>query len=122
MTNRKVLKNDIVLVDMGIDVKGYKSDLTRMFFLGKIPPLVSQTNEFVKTAQLKAIAKIRPHERAAKLTQKHVTISKKKVRNILAILWARCWPRNPQPQDIPDQYGGYSRRYDIHRGAGCLYP
>ena len=67
VTNRKVLKNDIVLVDMGIDVKGYKSDLTRMFFLGKIPPLVSQTNEFVKTAQLKAIAKIRPHERAREI-------------------------------------------------------
>ena len=69
VTDRKILKNDIVLVDMGIDVNGYKSDLTRMFFLGKIPPLITRANDSVKTAQLKAIAKIQPKARACKIDE-----------------------------------------------------
>ncbi|GAB1402727.1 Xaa-Pro peptidase family protein [Elusimicrobiota bacterium] len=34
--NRKFLKNDIILIDMGCIYKGYCSDLTRVVFLGKI--------------------------------------------------------------------------------------
>ena len=49
VTRRKLGKNDIVLVDIGIEVKGYKSDLTRMFFLGRIPPFVQRVNDAVGT-------------------------------------------------------------------------
>jgi len=59
VTDRKIRKNELVLIDMGIDLGGYKSDLTRMFFLGKIPKLVGQVNELVRVAQKKAIEKIK---------------------------------------------------------------
>jgi len=60
VTRRKIAKNGPVLIDFGIDFKGYKSDLTRMFFLGKIPRIVKQVNDFVKESQLKAIKIIKP--------------------------------------------------------------
>src|SRR3989338_6645324 len=60
VTKRIIGHNELVLVDMGIDVGGYKSDLTRMFFLGKIPKLIWQVNEIVRDAQHRAIEKIQP--------------------------------------------------------------
>lgn len=60
VTRRKIRQNEPVLLDMGIDVSGYKSDLTRMFFLGKISTLVKDINAHVKEAQLRAIAAIKP--------------------------------------------------------------
>ena len=60
ITDRKIRSDDLVLLDMGIDVQGYKSDLTRIFFLGKIPQLVREVYGIVQTAQRKAIGKIRP--------------------------------------------------------------
>lgn len=59
VTGRKLCSSDVVLVDIGMEVKGYKSDLTRMFFLGRIPPIVQRVNEAVATAQRMAIAKVR---------------------------------------------------------------
>ncbi len=59
VTRRRLGENDIVLVDIGIEVKGYKSDLTRMFFLGRIPPFVQRVNDAVATAQRKTIEKVR---------------------------------------------------------------
>lgn len=59
VTKRKIRSNEPVLIDMGIDVEGYKSDLTRMFFLGKIPPLVKEVNDQVYCAQRKAIKHIK---------------------------------------------------------------
>ncbi len=67
VTGRKLKKSDIVLVDIGIEVKGYKSDLTRMFFLGRIPPLVQKVNDAVAVAQRKSIEKIRPGVPVAEL-------------------------------------------------------
>jgi len=60
VTERKIKYNDVVLIDMGIDFRGYKSDLTRMFFLGKIPNLVHQVNECVEQSQREAISHIKP--------------------------------------------------------------
>ena len=60
VTRRKLRKNDVLLVDIGIDVNGYKSDLTRMFFLGRIPPFLRQAHECVAVAQRRAIEKVRP--------------------------------------------------------------
>lgn len=60
VTDRKIKNNEPVLLDMGIDVKGYKSDLTRMFFLGRIAPLVARVNDCVYQAQQKAINLIKP--------------------------------------------------------------
>ena len=58
-TSRRIRNNESVLVDIGIEVNGYKSDLTRIFFLGRIPPLVKKVSDCVKQAQQKAIAKIK---------------------------------------------------------------
>ncbi|MFA6378548.1 MAG: M24 family metallopeptidase, partial [Candidatus Omnitrophota bacterium] len=60
ITQRKLRRGEPVLVDMGIDVEGYKSDLTRMFFLGKIPHRVREVYDAVAQAQRFAIEKIKP--------------------------------------------------------------
>jgi len=60
VTRRKIRNNEPVLVDMGIEFKGYKSDLTRMFLLGKIPKLVQHVMDCVLKAQERAICKIKP--------------------------------------------------------------
>jgi len=60
ITDRKIRREDLVLVDMGIDVEGYKSDLTRMFFLGKIPHRMREVYDAVAHAKSLAIKKIKP--------------------------------------------------------------
>jgi len=60
ITDRRMRSAESVLVDMGIDVEGYKSDLTRMFFLGKIPALIREMTEIVRDSKNRAIEKIRP--------------------------------------------------------------
>lgn len=59
-SQRKVRKGELVLVDMGVDYFGYKSDLTRVFFLGKINVLTQRVYDIVREAQNLAILKIKP--------------------------------------------------------------
>jgi len=58
VTTRKIRNNEPVLVDMGVDLNGYKTDLTRMFFLGKISNLIKEITAHVYEAQQRAIATI----------------------------------------------------------------
>ncbi|MBN1869896.1 MAG: aminopeptidase P family protein [Candidatus Omnitrophica bacterium] len=67
VTERRIRNNEPLLIDMGIDVEGYKSDLTRMFFLGKIPALVRQVFDAVNEARRCAIAEIRAGVAAAEI-------------------------------------------------------
>ncbi len=61
LTSREKIKaNQPLLIDMGVDFKGYKSDLTRVFFLGKITPVFKRTYEIILRAQEKAIRHIKP--------------------------------------------------------------
>ncbi|MBI4309069.1 MAG: aminopeptidase P family protein [Candidatus Omnitrophica bacterium] len=60
VTDRLVRNNEPVLIDTGIEINGYKSDLTRNFFLGKIPLYYTKTLDAVKLAQEQAIALIKP--------------------------------------------------------------
>lgn len=60
VTTRKIRNNEPVLIDMGVCLDGYMTDLTRMFFLGKISNLVLETEAHVREAQRRAIASIRP--------------------------------------------------------------
>lgn len=69
ITDRKIRSNEIILVDMGIEMGGYKSDLTRMFFLGKIPPHVQKAFDAVKGAQQDAIKEIKAGIPASKIDQ-----------------------------------------------------
>ncbi|MFA6349765.1 MAG: Xaa-Pro peptidase family protein [Candidatus Omnitrophota bacterium] len=61
LTSQRVLKNnEPVLIDIGTDYMGYKSDLTRVFFLGKIPILARKIYTLVVKAQDAAISRIKP--------------------------------------------------------------
>jgi len=57
---RKTRKDELLLVDIGVDYDGYKSDLTRVFFLAKINSLTRRIYEIVLKAQKKSISKIKP--------------------------------------------------------------
>lgn len=59
--------NAPLLVDLGVDFEGYKSDLTRTFFLGKITPLFKKSYDIVRQAQELAIAGIKPGVPAVKI-------------------------------------------------------
>ncbi len=67
VTERKICNNEPVLIDMGIDINEYKSDLTRMFFLGKMPNLYQEIYAAVSQAQSLAIAKIRDGVKASEV-------------------------------------------------------
>ncbi|MDD5108961.1 MAG: aminopeptidase P family protein [Candidatus Omnitrophica bacterium] len=64
---RKLKNNEPVLIDLGVDYQGYKSDLTRVFFLGKINILVRKVYDIVLTAQELAIKRIRPGAEMAQI-------------------------------------------------------
>ncbi|MFA5410307.1 MAG: aminopeptidase P family protein [Candidatus Omnitrophota bacterium] len=57
---RKIRNNEAVLIDIGADYLGYKSDLTRVFFLGKMNTLSKRIYAIIKEAQSRAIRKIKP--------------------------------------------------------------
>ena len=57
---RKIKNNEPVLIDLGVDYLGYKSDLTRVFFLGKITSTFRRTYDIVARAKDLAIRKIKP--------------------------------------------------------------
>lgn len=59
-SSRKIKENEPVLVDIGVDYSGYKSDLTRVFFSGKINFLIRRIYKIVLEAQRQAISKMRP--------------------------------------------------------------
>lgn len=59
-TNRKLKKREIVLIDMGMKYKGYCSDLTRTFFVGKPTPEQTTICAKVKAAQKAAIKAAKP--------------------------------------------------------------
>jgi len=64
---RKLKKNEPVLIDLGVDYQGYKSDLTRVLFLGRINTLVRKIYEVVLKAQELAIKRIRPGAEMAEI-------------------------------------------------------
>lgn len=57
---KKLRSNDMVLVDCGASYQGYNSDLTRVFFLGRISQKRKDIYDIVRTAQERAIAKVKP--------------------------------------------------------------
>jgi len=60
VTDRKIQAGEPIIIDMGVDIDGYKCDLTRTFFLGKMPPIVRRIVDIVSLAQKKAIQAIKP--------------------------------------------------------------
>ena len=66
-TDRVIRNNEGVLLDFGIDLNGYKSDLTRNFFLGRIAPRVKQVFDALTLAQREAICLIKPNVNCAQV-------------------------------------------------------
>ena len=66
-TDRVICNNETVLLDFGVDLKGYKSDLTRNFFLGRIAPRVKQVFDALTLAQREAIGMIKPGVRCSEI-------------------------------------------------------
>ncbi|MFH1578083.1 MAG: Xaa-Pro peptidase family protein [Candidatus Omnitrophota bacterium] len=56
----RLKKNESLFIDIGVDYQGYKSDLTRPFFLGKIPSKIRKIHDIIRQAQALAIKKIKP--------------------------------------------------------------
>ena len=59
-TDRKLEKNEPVIVDMGVRLDGYCSDITRTIFLEKAKPELEKIYGIVRKAQLEAMSEIRP--------------------------------------------------------------
>ncbi|MCL2389984.1 MAG: aminopeptidase P family protein [Endomicrobia bacterium] len=58
-SNRKIGENDIVMIDLGCAYKGYCSDLTRTYFLGKINPKFAQIRDIVRKSHEAVISNIK---------------------------------------------------------------
>jgi Xaa-Pro aminopeptidase len=58
-SSRKIENNEPVLIDCGVDYLGYKSDLTRVFFSGKITSTIRSVYDIVLKAQDRAIKEIK---------------------------------------------------------------
>jgi len=58
-SNKKIRDGDLVLIDFGCVYKGYRSDQTVTYGVGKLSKKVLDIYETVKTAQLKALESIR---------------------------------------------------------------
>ena len=68
LTSRKKLKKyECILIDIGVDYQHYKSNLTRTFFLGRIPSKFSEIYEIVRQAQTQAIKEIKPGVRLCEI-------------------------------------------------------
>jgi len=50
-SDKKINKNELVLIDFGVKYKGYCSDLTRMFFTGKTPEKLNEMYSNVAKAK-----------------------------------------------------------------------
>jgi Xaa-Pro aminopeptidase len=57
---KRIEKNDVLLIDMGCSYRGYNSDLTRTFFLGSIDAELERIYGVVKRAQETAVKAVRP--------------------------------------------------------------
>ncbi len=65
----KLSNNRLILIDLGAQKKGYSSDLTRTFWLGRITRKFERIYRIVLTAQKLAIAKIAPGTIVAEIDQ-----------------------------------------------------
>jgi len=77
-TQKRLVNGEVVLIDFGVEYDGYKSDLTRSIFLGKINSLSRKIYNIVLKAQEKAIKKIKAGEEIAKidaLSRKYIALN-----------------------------------------------
>ncbi|MFQ5681442.1 MAG: M24 family metallopeptidase, partial [Candidatus Omnitrophota bacterium] len=56
----RIEAGQVTLVDLGVDLNGYKSDLTRVFFTGSVSPKTRKVLQVVRRAQQQALEAIAP--------------------------------------------------------------
>ena len=61
VTNRKFKKGDLVVADLTLRYKGYVSDATRTFAMGKIPLQANEAYEIVKESQKLGLKAVKPN-------------------------------------------------------------
>ena len=61
VTQRKFKKGDLVVVDLTLRYKGYVSDATRTFAIGKIPIQANDAYEIVKESQKLGLKSVKPN-------------------------------------------------------------
>ena len=59
-SDRKIEKNDFIMVDFGVEYKGYQSDMTRMIFIGEPNEKIKEIYKIVLEAQLEGTKNILP--------------------------------------------------------------
>lgn len=59
-TTRKIKKGDPILFDWGAEVDGYRSDMTRVLFMGSVHPKIGTIYPIVEQAMKTAIAYVKP--------------------------------------------------------------
>ena len=75
--SRKLKKNDTILIDYGATHKGYRSDLTRCFAVGKVSRFYEKVYKAVWHAQQAAIEAIQPGANAADIDRAAKNVLKK---------------------------------------------
>jgi Xaa-Pro aminopeptidase len=66
-SKRKIVANDVILMDLGCVYKGYCSDLTRTFFLGKTNDLQRKVYALVKRAYGRAMRALKKGVKASSI-------------------------------------------------------
>ncbi len=65
--DKKILRGDVLLIDMGCLYRGYNSDLTRTIFVDKIDSTLGDIYNIVYEAQRKAVSSVKPGINTSKL-------------------------------------------------------
>ena len=68
-TERLIREGDSVVIDVGAEVDGYRSDMTRTLLIGDVDPQLKQMFDAVSTAQRAVVAAVRPGVVAGTLDQ-----------------------------------------------------
>ncbi len=66
-TDRKLKKGDLVLMDMGVELGRYASDMTRIVFFGEVPARLKKIYRVVRGAHAAAVALCKPGTEIAEL-------------------------------------------------------
>jgi Xaa-Pro aminopeptidase len=60
-SNTKLKKDDIILMDVGVCIDNYNSDMTRVMFFGRPDPIFEKIYSVVQRAQTKALSLCKPN-------------------------------------------------------------
>ncbi|MFM8867797.1 MAG: M24 family metallopeptidase [Ilumatobacteraceae bacterium] len=66
-TDRPIREGDSVIVDVGALVDGYRSDMTRTFFMGDVDPILITFHEILRDTQRRVMEAVSPGASAADL-------------------------------------------------------